>query len=254
MRILLANDDGIHAEGFAVLEQIAKELGGEVWSVAPESDRSGVAHSQTHLEPIRAHQIGERRFAVRGSPADCIIVGIRALLPAPPDLILSGVNSGVNIADEVIGSGTIGAAIEGALFGIPSIALSQHYDFVDGRRTFNWDISRQNAPRLIRKLLDLPHEDGTFYNINFPNCRNDELQPPRIVAVGRRAQSYHVERRLDGRNFPYFWLKAAHDKDDCPPGSDAEAMAHNAPSISALRIDLTNHEQNDRLREVDFVR
>ncbi|MFN8683165.1 5'/3'-nucleotidase SurE [Paracoccus sp. P2] len=253
MRILLANDDGIHSEGFAVLEDIARELSDEIWCVAPEADRSGLAHSLTQLEPLRLRKLAARRYALRGTPADCVIVAIRELMSAPPDLILSGVNSGVNIADDINYSGTIGATIEGALFGIPSIALSQHYDIVDGERSFNWEISRSQAPGLIRRLLDLPHVDGTFYNINFPHCRLEDLQPPRVVEQGRRAHGYQVDRRLDGRDFPYFWLRASHEKTDYLPGSDAEAMAHNAPSITALKIDMTDHTQNARLKNLDFA-
>lgn len=247
MRILLANDDGIHADGFGVLEEIARQLSDDVWCVAPEMDRSGLAHSLTELEPLRVKKYGEKRFSVRGTPADCVIIAIRDLMPERPDLILSGVNSGANIADDVIYSGTVGAAIEGTLFGIRSIALSQHYTFVDGERTFNWDISRDNAARFIRQILKMPQKDGVFYNINFPNCANGELQPPRVVAQGKRAHGYHVERRLDGRHYPYYWIKAVRSKTDFPPGSDAEAIAENAPSISAFNIDMTDHESNARL-------
>ena len=250
MSILLSNDDGINSEGFAVLEDIATALGGEVWAVAPEQDRSGLAHSLTQLKPLRPRQLGPRRFALRGTPADCVIVPIREPMPQPPDLILSGVNSGVNIADDIIYSGTIGATIEGALFGIPSVAMSQHYEFTGGERRFHRGVSRPMAPRLIRRLLSLPHVDGTFYSINFPHCRLDELQPPRVVAQSRRAHGYQVDRRLDGRDFPYFWLRAVHPKTDYMPGNDAEAMVHNALSIPALKIDLTDRAQNRRLLDL----
>ena len=247
MRILLTNDDSIHAEGFRVLEDIARQLSDDVWAVAPETDRSGLAHSLTQLEPLRVRKYGEKRFSVTGTPADCVILGVRDLLPEPPDLILSGVNSGANIADDIIYSGTIGGTIEGTLFGVASIALSQHYDFVDGERVFNWNISRSNAAGIIRQLLSLPRRDGVFYNINFPNCRDEELQPVRVVSQGKRAHGYEVDRRLDGRKFPYYWIQSCHDMTDFQPGSDAEALEAKAPSVSALKIDMTDYETNHAL-------
>ncbi|WPE23058.1 5'/3'-nucleotidase SurE [Shinella zoogloeoides] len=247
MRILLTNDDSIHADGFRVLEEIAHTLSDDIWSVAPETDRSGLAHSLTQLEPLRVRKYGDKRYSVTGTPADCVIVGVRDLLPEPPDLILSGVNSGANIADDIIYSGTIGGTIEGTLFGVPSIALSQHYDFVDGERVFNWDISRKNAPAIIRKLLSLPRKEGVFYNINFPNCRDEELQAVRVVSQGKRAHGYQVEQRLDGRKFPYYWIHSVHDMAEYEVGSDAEALALKAPSVSALRIDMTDYETNHSL-------
>lgn len=130
---------------------------------------------------------------------------------------------------------------------MPSIALSQHYDFINGERVFNWNISRKNAPIIIRKLLSLPRKEGVFYNINFPNCHDEELQAVRVVSQGKRAHGYQVERRLDGRKFPYYWIHSVHDMMEYQIGSDAEALALNAPSVSALRIDMTDYETNHAL-------
>ena len=250
MRILLTNDDSIHAEGIAVLEDIARQLSDDVWVVAPEADRSGLSHSVTELEPLRIRKISERHFAIKGTPADCVIIGARQILPGLPDLVLSGVNSGANIADDVIYSGTIGGAVEGALLGVLSIALSQHYVYEDERRKSNWNISRKNAAALIKKVMKMPRKPGVYYNINFPNCEENELQPPRIVAQGSRPHGYQVEKRLDGRKFPYFWIHSVHDKTKYAKGSDAEALYQNAPSISALNVDVTDYEVNEQLRAV----
>ena len=169
MRILLTNDDGIHAEGLAVLERIARQLSDDVWIVAPETDQSGLAHSLTLSEPLRLRKISEKHFALRGTPTDCVIMGIREILPEKPDLVLSGVNDGANMADDVTYSGTIAGAIEGTLQGVRSFALSQAVRRENGRFA-PWEVAESFAPDLIRKLSDVELPDGTFLNLNFPNC------------------------------------------------------------------------------------
>lgn len=155
MRILLTNDDGIHAEGLAVLERIARQLSDDVWVVAPETDQSGLAHSLTLSEPLRLRKIDDRHFALRGTPTDCVIMGVRHVLPEAPDLILSGVNSGANMADDVTYSGTVAGAMEGTLLGVKAIALSQEYDYEDGRRILPWETAEAHAPGLSRSWLKL---------------------------------------------------------------------------------------------------
>ena len=147
MRILLTNDDGIHAEGLAVLERIAAKLSDDVWMVAPETDQSGRAHSLSLSEPLRMRKIDDRRYALRGTPTDCVIMGVRNVLPEPPDLVLSGVNSGANMADDVTYSGTIAGAMEGTLLGIRSIALSQGYTVVEDGRFVRWETPRRSRRR-----------------------------------------------------------------------------------------------------------
>src|ERR1043166_7315452 len=156
MRILCTNDDGIHAPGLKIVEQIARELSDDVWVVAPELDQSGLSHSLSLNDPLRLRQVSEKRFALRGTPSDCVIMAVRRILAdVRPDLVLSGVNSGQNAADDVTYSGTIAGAIEGTLLGIPSIALSQAYTFSgDGRRDVPWETAETHGPPLIRKLLD----------------------------------------------------------------------------------------------------
>lgn len=150
MRILLTNDDGIHAEGLAVLERIARKLSDDVWVVAPETDQSGLAHSLTLSEPLRLRQIDERHFALRGTPTDCVIMGVRHVLPGAPDLVLSGVNSGANMADDVTYSGTVAGAMEGTLLGVRAIALSQEYEYEGDRRIVPWETAETHAPDLIK--------------------------------------------------------------------------------------------------------
>src|SRR5215207_1245357 len=146
MRILLTNDDGIHAEGLASLERVARILSDDVWVVAPETDQSGYAHSLSLSEPLRLRKLGEKHFAVRGTPTDCVIMGVRRLLPGRPDLVLSGINSGSNIADDITYSGTVAGAMEGALLGIQSVALSQAYNVEDRQRIVPYATSEALAP------------------------------------------------------------------------------------------------------------
>jgi 5'-nucleotidase len=153
MRILVTNDDGIHAEGLEVCEKIARELSDDVWVVAPEYDQSGVAHSLSLNDPLRLRQVAERRFAVRGTPTDCVIMGARHVLNGKgPDLILSGVNRGRNAGEDVIYSGTVAGAVEGTVIGVPSLALSQAFGARTGRAP-HWDTSLQFAPDIIRRVI-----------------------------------------------------------------------------------------------------
>lgn len=170
MRILLTNDDGIHAEGLASLERVARTLSDDVWVVAPEQDQSGYAHSLSISEPLRLRKISEKHFAVRGTPTDCVIMGVRKILPGAPDLILSGINSGANIADDVTYSGTVAGAMEGALLGIRSIALSQGYSYVGEDRVVPYETTEALAPALLKKLVAAPLPDGVLLNVNSPTA------------------------------------------------------------------------------------
>ena len=185
MRILLTNDDGIHAEGLATLERIARTLSDDVWVVAPEHDQSGFAHSLSLSDPLRLRKIGEKHFAVRGTPTDCVIMGCKKILPELPDLILSGVNSGSNIADDVTYSGTVAGAMEGALLGIRSIALSQAYIVRDEERVVPWETAEALAPALLDRLIgtDLPRR-------RVPQRQFSELPARR----GRRHDGHHARQ------------------------------------------------------------
>src|SRR3974390_796626 len=152
MRILVTNDDGIHAHGLDVCEQIARELSDDVWIVAPEYDQSGVSHSLSLNDPLRLREVGERRFAVKGTPTDCVIMGVRHIMKQTPDVVLPGVNRGRNAAEDVTYSGTVAGAMEGTVLGIPSFALSQAYA-ASTRRVPHWDTASEFAPDIIRRVL-----------------------------------------------------------------------------------------------------
>jgi len=248
MRILLTNDDGIHARGLAALEQIANEIGDEVWVCAPETDQSGLAHSLTLSEPLRLRKVAERKFALKGTPTDCVIMGVRELMPEPPDLILSGVNSGQNIADDVTYSGTVAGAIEGSLLGIRSIALSQGYNFEGGERHIRWETVESLAPEIIRQLCDTDFPPRTLLNVNFPNCGPDEVEGVEVTRQGSFTHGLHLEKRHDGRNFPYYWIRFARSPEkDQREGTDIQALIQKRISITPLKLDLTDQAYRDTL-------
>lgn len=249
MRILLTNDDGIHAPGLGVLEKIAAELSDDVSLVAPETDQSGLAHSLTLNDPLRLREVSERRFALRGTPTDCVIMGARRILGGKPDLVLSGVNSGQNIADDVTYSGTVAGAIEGTLLGARAIALSQAYTFDDGHRSIPWETAASHAPGIIRRLLEFDFPPGVLYNVNFPNCAPDEVTGLMITNQGKLTHGLDIEERLDGRRNPYFWLAYRREKPQLVEGSDIDALARGAISVTPLRLDMTAYDLREPLVE-----
>lgn len=248
MRILITNDDGIHAEGIAVLERIARTLSDDVWVVAPENDQSGLAHSLTLSEPLRLRKIDDRHFALRGTPTDCIIMGVREVLPERPDLILSGVNSGQNVADDVTYSGTVAGAMEGTLLGIRAIAVSQAYNWDNGR-IVPWAVVETLMPDLLKKLVALDLPQGTFLNVNFPNCAVDEVKGVRVTAQGKLEHGLTIEERADGRGFPYYWLRFGRGKDNPAADSDIKALWDNCVSVTPLHLDFTAHAVRGTLEE-----
>ncbi len=247
MRILLTNDDGIHAEGLVVLERIARTLSDDVWVVAPETDQSGYAHSLSISEPLRLRKVGEKHFAVRGTPTDCVIMGVRKILPGLPDLILSGVNSGANVADDVTYSGTVAGAMEGTLLGIRSIAISQAYRYEDDDRFVPYETSEALAPSLLKRLVAMPLPDGVLLNVNFPNCAPDEVEGTVVATQGKLVHSLWVDERRDGRGFPYYWLCFGREASEAKAGTDMHAISNRLVAVTPLQLDLTAHEVRDQL-------
>jgi 5'-nucleotidase len=252
VRILITNDDGIHAEGLDVCEKIARSLSNDVWIVAPEFDQSGVAHSLTLNDPLRLRQVGERRFAVRGTPTDCVIMGARHLLKDKvPDLVLSGVNRGRNAGEDVIYSGTIAGAMEATVLGIPALALSQSYKSRSGQPPY-WETSLKFAPDIIRRVLAEGMPRDVLVNINFPDCRPDEVKDVVVTAQGRRRQErLHIDERIDGRGNPYYWI--GYTRAPFVPaaeGTDLAALDHRRVSITPLKLDMTDDPFMTRLAEL----
>ena len=256
MRILITNDDGINAPGLQVLHTIASEIAGdvgEVWTVAPAFEQSGVGHCISYVHPTMISQFGPRRFAAEGSPADCVLAGLYDVMQdSPPDLILSGVNRGNNAAENVLYSGTIGAAIEAALQGVPAIALSQYFGPRNAKLDDPFEAAAQHGPVLIRKLLDTAFWDDAdyrlFYNINFPPVPAADVQGAQFVRQGFRRGVRHVVEPLvapSGRRF--VWVRGGDQQVRTEEGSDAVANLDGFISVTPMRADLTAHDAMDRL-------
>ena len=242
MRILITNDDGIHAHGLGVCEQIGRVLSDDIWVIAPEYDQSGVSHSLSLNDPLRLREVGERHFAVKGTPTDCIIMGARHILKdRPPDLVLAGVNRGRNAGEDVIYSGTVAGAVEGTILGIPSLALSQSY-LSRGKEPPHWDTAITFAPDIIRRLLAQGIPRDVLINVNFPNCAPTQVQGIAVAAQGRRRQErLQIDARQDGRGNAYYWIAYVRSGSQPPnDGTDVSALAANRIAVTPLRLDMTD--------------
>ncbi|MCG6205903.1 5'/3'-nucleotidase SurE [Rhodopseudomonas sp. HC1] len=243
MRILCTNDDGIHAPGLKVVEEIARALSDDVWVVAPELDQSGVSHSLSLNDPLRLREVGPRHFAVRGTPTDCVIMGARHILAdKAPDLVLSGVNRGRNVAEDVVYSGTIAGALEGTILGFPSFALSQEFT-LETRNAPLWDTAKAHGPDILRKAIKAGVPKNTVININFPACLANEVQGVQVTRQGKRNQGFlKIDERHDGRGNPYFWIgfERIAVVDMPAEGTDLAALAARYVSVTPLRLDRTD--------------
>jgi 5'-nucleotidase len=243
MRILLTNDDGIHAPGMGVLERIARTLSDDITIVAPSTEKSGAGRSLTLTKPLRLRQVGEKRFAVAGTPTDAVMMALaRIMKDNPPDLILSGVNRGANLGEDVSYSGTVSAAMEGALAGIRSIALSQVYAKAGAGPNVSFAAAEAWGEKVLRPLLDASWTPRSLYNINFPARDPDAVRGIRVVPQGLRdyGQTEIIER-TDPRGFDYYWIKLAGMPSTPAHSTDLEAAADGWVTVTPLHCDLTNH-------------
>ncbi len=244
MRILLTNDDGIEAPGLVALEHIAAALSDDVWVVAPAEEQSGTGHSLTLTAPIRLRQLGDRRFAVRGTPTDSVMMAVgHVMKDTPPDLILSGVNRGPNMAEDVTYSGTVSAAMEGCLAGVRSIALSQAMaDYTVGREDFG--AARDHGPDLVRRLATMSWPGdwpaGVLMNVNFP--ARVTADPPVVVARQgfRDYGNIRIDARVDPRGFPYYWFGYGREMADPVAETDLHAVRSGAIAVTPLHLDMTH--------------
>ncbi|WP_419827340.1 5'/3'-nucleotidase SurE [Sphingomonas sp.] len=248
MRILVTNDDGIHAPGLAVAEGIAAELGDEVWTVAPHDEQSGAGHSLTLTRPLRLRRHEERRFAVSGTPTDAVMMAMLEVMDGKPDLILSGVNRGANLAEDVTYSGTVSAAMEGALAGVRAIALSQAYDGEAVGEDVRFAAAAAWGARAIRPLLDVAFAPGMLVNVNFPALPADAVKGVRVTVQGLRDYGRaKVVRNVDPRGFPYYWIGLGGADGAPAPESDIAALRDGYVSVTPLHLDLTSHRGLDLL-------
>jgi 5'-nucleotidase len=246
-RILVTNDDGINAPGLKVLEVVARSLSKDVWVVAPEVEQSGAAHSLTLRRPLQVRRIKPRRFAVDGTPTDCVLLAVNHLIPKRrPDLVLSGVNRGANLGEDVTYSGTIAAAMEATLLEIPAIALSQLREGTNIR----WHTAEKHAAKVIRKLTAVEWPRGVLMNVNFPNVPAVDVAGIRLVRQGRRPAGIEIVAIKDPVGRPYLWIGDFLSDDSVDRDTDLAATRSGAISITPLHLDLTHGAMLGRLKKV----
>lgn len=248
LRILVSNDDGIHAPGLAVAEKIARTLTDDIWVVAPETEQSGASHSLTLTMPLRLRQAGPKRFAVSGTPTDCVMMaGIKIMQDHLPDLVISGVNRGFNVADDVTYSGTVAAAMEGAVLGIPSVAMSQAMGGRDENKAV-WACAEEHGPPLLKRLVEIGWPKEVLLNINFPPLPPAQVKRVSVVAQGQRDQSLlRVDERVDARGRTYFWIGFKRVFSDPERGTDLHAIHEGEISVTPLHLNLTELREQQRL-------
>jgi 5'-nucleotidase len=250
MRILLTNDDGYHAPGLKVLEAIAATLSDDVWVVAPAEEQSGAGHSLTLSVPVRVRRHGEKRYAVAGTPTDAVMMALARLMKeTPPDLILSGVNRGANLAEDVTYSGTVAAAMEGAISGIRSIALSQVYTKEGMGDAIPFAAASAWGERVVRTLLSLPARRNMLVNVNFPAVAPGEVRGVRVVRQGfHDVDRTRIIEARDPRGYSYYWFGLGMS-DSVPEGTDLAAVADGYISVTPLHYDLTHEGSMGGLAE-----
>jgi 5'-nucleotidase len=251
MRILITNDDGINAPGLMVLDAIAEELAGptgQVWTVAPAFEQSGVGHCISYTHPMMVAEMGPRRFAAEGSPADCVLAGVHDVLKDnPPDLVLSGVNRGNNSAENTLYSGTIGGAMEAALQGIPAIALSQYYGPGNAQAENPFEAAAHHGVEVVRRILaHSPAEEPgyrLFYNVNFPPVLGPKVKGIRLSTQGMRPGTrFTTEPHLSPSGRRFLWIKGGNQQIATADGTDAADNLAGFISVTPMRADLTAHD------------
>jgi 5'-nucleotidase len=238
LRILLSNDDGIAAQGLEVLERVARTLSDDVWVIAPSVERSGAGHSLTIQEPLRPVKISERRYSVSGTPTDCVMVAINHIMKEnPPDLVLSGINHGGNLGEDVHYSGTVAAAMEGVLLGFPSIALSQVWDKAE---IINWETAEHFAADVIRRVCAVGWGKNVLINVNFPERAVGEVKGVLPTVQGKHKVGDDLLLRHDPRGRPYIWIGNRRMSDVSREGTDLKAVDDSYVSVTPLNVDLTD--------------
>lgn len=245
-RILVSNDDGINALGIKALERIALALSDDVWVVAPETNQSGAAHSLTLTRPLRVRRHGERHFSVDGTPTDCVLIALQRIVDGPPvDLVLSGINHGANLGEDVTYSGTVAAAMEATLFKVPAIALSQ---VCEDRRNIRWPTAERFAPEVIARLLETPWGPDVLMNVNFPDLDPGQVTGVRVTTQGKRKIGDTLLERVDPRGEPYLWIGALREEALPGEGTDLAAIAAGYVSVTPVHLDMTHTASLDSLR------
>ncbi len=252
MRILLTNDDGIHAPGLKVLETIARTLSDDIWIVAPAEEQSGAGHSLTLSRPVRVRRHDDRRFSVSGTPTDAVMMALGVVMEGMrPDLILSGVNRGANLAEDVTYSGTVSAAMEGTLAGVPSIALSQVYAREGMGDTVPFAAAEHWGPSVLRSLIDVTMPERTLINVNFPASAPDEVKGVKVCEQGFHDYGRaRIVKGTDPRGYPYYWFGLGHVEHTPGHDTDLEAIGDGFVTVTPLHLDLTHYQSMTMLTKV----
>ena len=251
LRILISNDDGINAPGVKRLEKMARTLSDDVWVVAPEREQSASSHSLTLRTPLRFRRLSARRFAVDGTPTDCILLAVNKILDEKPDLVLSGFNRGGNLGEDTTYSGTIAAAMEATLLGIPGIALSQGVvEDPGGASRVNWTPAETFAGEVITKLMSFSWPRDVLMNVNFPPVSADKVTGIEITREGRRKLGDEIREAHDPRGDAYYWIGGQRQSSEPKPGTDLDAIRRRAVSVTPLSLDHTHGATMRALKKV----
>ncbi len=243
MKILVTNDDGIASPGLRALADAMRDLG-EVWVVAPDRERNAVGHGLTLHKPLRINRLNKRVYSINGTPSDCVNLAVKKLLSVPPTLIVSGINQGVNLGDDVTYSGTVSAALEGTILGIPSIAVSQ-----EGGKRFQFSAAAHYALRLAKLVLREGLPEETLLNMNVPDRPRAAITGVRITSLSRRRFDDPIIEKMDPHGRHYYWIAGTRVSWERRAGSDHEALQRGMVSITPLHLDLTHHAVLGQLRQ-----
>ncbi len=243
MKILVTNDDGIDSPGLHALARAMRPLG-QVWVVAPDRERTAAGHALTLHKPLRIERLEPRVFSVNGTPTDCVNLALKQLLRGTPALVVSGINRGVNLGDDVTYSGTVSAALEGTIMGIPSIAVSQEV-----RKTFRYDVAAFYAARVARAALRYGLPDETLLNVNVPDRPRAKIAGVRVTALSRRRFDEPIIEKTDPHGRKYYWIAGTRVSWSRQENSDHEALRRGFVTITPIHLDVTHHEAIEQLRE-----
>jgi 5'-nucleotidase len=244
MELLISNDDGIEATGIRVLADSMRGVG-EVTVVAPEKNHSGASNSLTLDSPIRIKEVGDKVFRVSGTPTDCVHVALTGLLHEDPDIVVSGINAGANLGDDVIYSGTVAAAMEGRFLGYPAVALSLVFN--DDLQHHYYDTAGEAAVRIVNQLQKDPLPADTILNINVPDCPWSEIRGFEVTRLGHRHRAEPVVKTLDPRGREMYWIGPAGAEQDAGPGTDFDAVRRKYISVTPIHVDLTRYQALDQV-------
>jgi 5'-nucleotidase len=238
-RVLLTNDDGIDAPGLALLERLVAPLVRELWVVAPRQEQSATSHAMTIHSPLRVVDMGEWRKAVTGMPADAALLALRHIMPEPPDLVISGINRGGNLGGDVLYSGTVGAAMEAALCGVPAIAFSQNKA---SHSDAPWRVAEAHLTEVLQTLVSSEWPRDVIINVNFPNAEPDQVRGVKVAPQGRRKPGGSLQLGTDPRGDDFVWISSEKEQGSSPPGSDEEWIEKGWITVTPLTVDMTSFE------------